>query len=65
MYENGKITPVETTLRMGARKIKEMMQVNLTKLYCKHFCKCHNEPPQYNSNMTRKKNFLSNDLGYS
>jgi hypothetical protein len=23
-----------------------MERVNLTKIYCKHFCKCHNVPPE-------------------
>jgi hypothetical protein len=50
IYENGKMRPVETFLRRGEGGIKGMMEgVNLTKIYCKHFCKCH-DVPQYNSN---------------
>jgi hypothetical protein len=46
MYENGKMRPVETILRMGGREIKENDgRVNLTKIYCEHFCKCDNVPP--------------------
>jgi hypothetical protein len=33
------MTPVETTLR------RMMEGMNLTKIYCKHSCKCHNVPP--------------------
>jgi hypothetical protein len=37
--------PVETIL-MGEGGYRRMMEeVNLTKIYCKHFCKCHNVPP--------------------
>jgi hypothetical protein len=46
MYENGKMRPVETVLRMGGEGIKKTDGgINLTKIYCKHFCKCHNVPP--------------------
>jgi hypothetical protein len=46
MYENGKMRPVETVLRMGGEGIKKNDGgINLTKIYCKHFCKCHNVPP--------------------
>jgi hypothetical protein len=43
-YENGKMRPVETVLRMrGLGRQSRMMEgVNLTIMYCKHFCKCHN-----------------------
>jgi hypothetical protein len=42
MYENGKMRSVETILRIGGRGIKEDDGgVNLTKIYCKHICKCH------------------------
>jgi hypothetical protein len=34
-----------------------MEGVNLTKMCCKHFCKCHNVP-QYRNNVIRKKIFL-------
>jgi hypothetical protein len=40
MYENGKMRPVETILGMG-----KMEGVNLTMVYFKNFCKCHNLPP--------------------
>jgi hypothetical protein len=43
MYENGKMRPVEIILRMGGKENDG--GVNLTKIYCKHFCKCHNVPP--------------------
>jgi hypothetical protein len=47
MYENGKMRPVETLLRMGGGKIKENIgEVNLTKIYYKYFCKYHNVPPE-------------------
>jgi hypothetical protein len=46
MYENGKMRPVETILRMDEGESRRMMdQVNLTQIYCKHFCKCQNIPP--------------------
>jgi hypothetical protein len=46
MYENGKMRPVETILRMEGKEIKENdRRVNLTRICCKHFYKCHNEPP--------------------
>jgi hypothetical protein len=46
MYENRKMRPVETIpgMRRGAIK-KNDGEVNLTKIYCKHFCKSHNVPP--------------------
>jgi hypothetical protein len=45
MYGNGKIIPGTTILGRG-RGIKENDGgMNLTKIYCKHFCKCHNIPP--------------------
>jgi hypothetical protein len=51
MYENGKMRTVETILRIGGRGTKENDGgVNSTKIYCKHFCKCHMYP-QYNNNM--------------
>jgi hypothetical protein len=45
--EMEKMRSVETILRRG-----EGRQRNITKTYCKHFCKCHNVPPgqqQYNN----------------
>jgi hypothetical protein len=46
MYENGKMRPTETILRTGKGGIKENDDgVNLTKIYRKYFCKCHNIPP--------------------
>jgi hypothetical protein len=39
MYENGKMRPVKTILKVGGGKI-----INSTTVYCKHFCKCHNVP---------------------
>jgi hypothetical protein len=42
-YENGKMRPIETILKRRWRRIEENDGgVNLTKTYCKHFCKCHN-----------------------
>jgi hypothetical protein len=38
MYENGKMRPVEPTLRREEG-------VNLAKIYCKPICKCHNVAP--------------------
>jgi hypothetical protein len=46
MYENGKMRPVEAVLEMGRGGIKETGGgVNLTMIYCKNFCNCHNVPP--------------------
>jgi hypothetical protein len=46
MYENGKMRPIETIVRMGGGRIKENDGgVNLTKIYSKHLCKCHNVSP--------------------
>jgi hypothetical protein len=37
MYENGKMRPFETILRMGAGGKRAMMEgANLTVIYCKH-----------------------------
>jgi hypothetical protein len=45
MYVNGKFRPFETLPGMGAGGWRIMMKgVNLTIIYCKNFCKCHNEP---------------------
>jgi hypothetical protein len=51
MYENGKMRPVETILRMegeqdkGECRIKENGGgVSSTMIYSKHFCQCHNVP---------------------
>jgi hypothetical protein len=40
-YENGKVRSAETILRRGRRIKENDGGVNLTKIYCKHFCKCH------------------------
>jgi hypothetical protein len=54
MYENGKMRPVETILRIGGGGIKENDRgVNSTMTYCKNFGKCHNGP-QYNYNVIIK-----------
>jgi hypothetical protein len=46
MYENGKMRSVETILRLGEGGERRIMEgMNSTKLYCKHFCKCHIVPP--------------------
>jgi hypothetical protein len=47
MYENGKMRPVETVLRIGGGEVKENDGRGEFKLdiYCKHFCNCHNVPP--------------------
>jgi hypothetical protein len=46
MYENGKMRPVKTTQEWGEGGQKRMMEgMNLNMIYCKNFCKCHNEPP--------------------
>jgi hypothetical protein len=38
--------PVETIIRIGGGSINENdWRVNLTKIYRKHFCKCHNVSP--------------------
>jgi hypothetical protein len=43
VYENGKMRPVETI--PGIEEGERMMQgVNLTEIYCKHFCRCHEVP---------------------
>jgi hypothetical protein len=55
MYENGKIRPVETIKIMGGRQRRMTEGVNLTKIYYKHFCKCHNVL-QYNIVKKKKKN---------
>jgi hypothetical protein len=45
MYENGK-RPAKTILRRVVEGIKKNDGgVNLTKIYCKHFHKCHNVLP--------------------
>jgi hypothetical protein len=46
MYENGTVRPVKTIVSMGEGGIKEKdVGVNLTKIYCQHFCKCYNVLP--------------------
>jgi hypothetical protein len=55
LCENGKMRPVETIPGMGKVGIKENDGgVNWTKVYCKHFCKCHSEP-QHNNNIIKKR----------
>jgi hypothetical protein len=47
MNKNGKMRLIESILRMGGGRKRRMMEgVNLTKIPCKHFCKCHNVPVQ-------------------
>jgi hypothetical protein len=43
MYENGAMRPAETSLRREVIKEKDG-GVNLTKICCNHYCKCHNVP---------------------
>jgi hypothetical protein len=43
MYVNGKMRPDETAPGMGGERIKNGGGVNLTVIYCKNFCKCHDE----------------------
>jgi hypothetical protein len=39
VYENRKLSPTETVLRMEGERIKEYDEgVNLTKTYCKIYC---------------------------
>jgi hypothetical protein len=57
MYENGKII-VETVPVTGEGVIKENGGgMNLIKIYCKNFCKCHNVPQvqQYDNKNTTIK----------
>jgi hypothetical protein len=42
MYENGKMRPVETIPGIGEGDKKMMGRMNSTVLYCKNFCKGHN-----------------------
>jgi hypothetical protein len=46
---------VEIFLRMGMGEQWSMMEgMNLTKIYCRHFCICHNTMyPQYNNNIKK------------
>jgi hypothetical protein len=45
MFENGTRRPAETVLRRGkGDKIRSREGMNLTNIYCKHFCKCQNVP---------------------
>jgi hypothetical protein len=53
LYENGKMTPVETIPGMGGGKIKEEVNSSMMYLiYCMNFCKCHTE---HNNKNGRKK----------
>jgi hypothetical protein len=60
MYENGTMKPDETVLRRGRKRInKKNGEVNLTKIYCKHFVNV-TMCPWYNYNMLIiKKNYSS------
>jgi hypothetical protein len=50
MYENGKMRPVETNLRMEGTGLKG---INLTEIYHKHFVNV-TMYPQHNNNMIIK-----------
>jgi hypothetical protein len=42
IYKNRKINPTKTILRREVLEKRRMLEgMNLTKIYCKHFCKCH------------------------
>jgi hypothetical protein len=43
MCENGTMRPVEIVLRRVG--VEDNGEVNLTKIYCKLFCNCHNVLP--------------------
>jgi hypothetical protein len=45
MYETRKMRSVETILRMRVGIKKNDEGVNITNIYCKHFCKYHDVPP--------------------
>jgi hypothetical protein len=45
MYEKGVMRPAETILRRWGGGIKECDGRSESKIYCKHFGKCHNVPP--------------------
>jgi hypothetical protein len=45
MYENEKIRNVETILKWGTEDKWEWWGGGKCKIYCKHFCKCHNVLP--------------------
>jgi hypothetical protein len=65
MYENGKMRSVETILKMGVEGIEENGGgVNLTKIYCKHFCKCHNMPPAQQYDNKNNNEWAKNFDGY-
>jgi hypothetical protein len=60
MYENSRMRLVEGILRRGEGDKGEWWKgVNLTKIYCKHFLKCHNVHPAQqqcdNKNKIEKK----------
>jgi hypothetical protein len=42
MFENGKMRHVETILIIWQWGRNHDEGVNLTKIYCKHFCECYN-----------------------
>jgi hypothetical protein len=52
MYESEKMRLVQIISRMRGEGIKQNDRGIEFKIYCKHFCKCHNAP-QYNKNMTK------------
>jgi hypothetical protein len=52
LYESETMRTVEMVLQRGRieKRRKMGVAVNLTKVYCNHFCKCHNSP-QYKYDM--------------
>jgi hypothetical protein len=60
MYVNGKMRPVETIPGIGGEVIKRFMWgVNSTMIYliyCKNFCKCHNNKNKKKRNKKSKLN---------
>jgi hypothetical protein len=62
MYENGKMIHVKIILRIIGEGIRRMMVwMNLTKIYCKYLCKCHNIFPvqKYDNNFFLKEHGLA------
>jgi hypothetical protein len=49
MYENRTMKTYWNCSKKGEGRQERIMEgVNLTKIHCKHICKCHNETPVYN-----------------